>query len=198
MNFAISVKTHVRAPQGKEPTCVLGCFLRGSAARALGPKRSSMRTKRRGPERNTAAKFISLATQRWEAIHKVKRSSFSQPCAGHSSTGGRHHPVWDSASPVQSPSPTAQSRKREERRFLPLNKRETEAQRPAPGSLNASRAPAPKAELHPHPQCLKQSEELCSAFRRPHPPLQPQNQPSSPRLPPLPRPAHFLTLQNSA
>lgn len=198
MNFAISVKSLTRAPRGKAPICALGCFFPGSTAHMFGPKQPSPRKTRCGPGGNAAAKFISLATQRWEVIHGAKRSGFSQPCAGHSSTGGHHHLAWDGASPVQSLSLTARSRKREEQRSLPLNRRETEARRPAPGSPNVPRAPAPQAELQPHPRRLQQSKELCSAFRRPHPPLQPQNQLSSPRLPPLPRPAHFLTLQNSA
>lgn len=105
VNFAISVKTLAPAPRAKAPTCALGCFLPGSAARALGPKRPSPRTKRRGPEGNVAAKFISLATQRWEAIHGAERSGFSQPCAGHSSTGGRHHPAWDWCLPRAEPVP---------------------------------------------------------------------------------------------
>lgn len=123
-------------------------------AHVLGPRRNC-----HGPEGNTAPKLIPLTTRRWEETHGAKPSGFSQPCAGHLPGGHNHVALVQSPSAQHTPM-----------RGTVLNKRETEAQRPAP------RAP----RLQPHPQHLQQSEELCSAFRRPHPPLQPQNQPSSP------------------
>lgn len=151
-----SVKTLAGTPWGKSPTCALGCLLPGSAAQS-----------RPRPGQNAAAQKETRLLNSSRSPLKDGRRPRRQTSAVSASLGlVTHLQVAVTIRHVTAPAP--------------LNKRETEAQGPAPGSPNAPRAPVPEAELQPHPRRLQQSEELCSAFRRPRPPPQPQNQPSSP------------------